>query len=492
MSGGQPTTAELDELQVPRSSGIAGWLQHVTKAASNWPAAYRAALARHRRRTILLTILLVLAVLYPLIYRYFLAGFSRSVFPLPLPDDTIMVFMLIFAALALGLNIVIGFAGLLDLGYVAFYALGAYTAAFLASPHWGALGINFHFASAAPDTVPGIHIPFWIIVFLAAGVAAVFGALLGAPTLRLRGDYLAIVTLGFGEIVPIIFKNLVNVDFEFGPIKLVNANLTGGPLGINPIDAPDIFGIKFGATGGFAPVYLGMVIVLMCIVIARNLERSRMGRAWMAIREDELAAEMMGVNTVRTKLLAFALGASFAGFAGALQASYQGATTSDFFNFSTSILVVIMIILGGMGNIWGALVGALVLVYVDKTLLPYISQRTQEIGRALEWQDLADFNVASLNFFIFGLILVAMMRLRPEGFLPSRQRAAELHHAPPTEAIGAAALLDTKADDIAAAEAAEIEAAQAAHAETGASFEPESDAAQAEDNPSAPGQGDPR
>jgi branched-chain amino acid transport system permease protein len=233
-------------------------------------------------------------------------------------------------------------------------------------------------------------------------------------------------------------------------------------------------------------VYLAMVIVVMCIVIARNLERSRMGRAWMAIREDELAAEMMGVNTVRTKLLAFALGASFAGFAGAMQASYQGATTSDFFKFSTSIIVVIMIILGGMGNIWGALAGALTLVYVDKSLLPYISQRTQEIGRSLEWPELASFNIASLNFFIFGLILVIMMRLRPEGLLPSRQRAAELHHAPPTEAIGTAALLGPETADVVEEEVrADIEAEEAA-----TSLEPDSDAAQAEDNPYAPGQGD--
>ena len=441
MSADRPTMHDLDTVQLPQP-GVMGWLQNVWRGASGWPAAYRRAYAARPRRTIALTILVVLAVTYPLINRFFLAGFSRNVFPLPLPDDTIMVFMLIFAALALGLNIVIGFAGLLDLGYVAFYALGAYTAAFLASPHWGALGINIHFLSSAPATLPGIHLPFWIIVFLAAIVAAIFGALLGAPTLRLRGDYLAIVTLGFGEIVPIFFKNLVNVDFQLGPINLVNANLTGGPLGINPIDAPEFLGIRFGAGAGMAPVYLAMLIVLMCIVIARNLERSRMGRAWMAIREDELAAEMMGVNTVRSKLLAFALGASLAGFAGAMQASYQGATTSDFFQFSTSILVVIMIILGGMGNIWGALAGALTLVYVDKSFLPYLSQRVQEVGRSVGWEDLARFNVASLNFLIFGLILVAMMRLRPEGLLPSRQRAAELHHAPPTEAIGSAALLE--------------------------------------------------
>jgi branched-chain amino acid transport system permease protein len=448
---------DLGTVQLPQA-GVAGWLQNVSRAVSGWPAAYRRAYATKRRRTIVLTLLVILAVTYPLINRFFLASFSRNVFPLPLPDDTIMVFMLIFAALALGLNVVIGFAGLLDLGYVAFYALGAYTAAFLASPHWGPLGFNIHFLSSAPATLPGIHLPFWIIVFAAAIVAAVFGALLGAPTLRLRGDYLAIVTLGFGEIVPIFFKNLVNVDFTLGPIRLVNANLTGGPLGINPIDAPEMFGVRFGASSGIAAVYLAMIIVLVCIVIARNLERSRMGRAWMAIREDELAAEMMGINTVRSKLLAFALGASFAGFAGAMQASYQGATTSDFFKFSTSILVVIMIILGGMGNIWGALTGALALVYIDKSLLPYISQRVQDVGRSVGWEELARFNVASLNFLIFGLILVAMMRLRPEGLLPSRQRAAELHHAPPGEAIGSAALLEPDTPSLEDEVSADLEA----------------------------------
>ena len=221
------------------------------------------------------------------------------------------MFMLIFGIMAIGLNIVIGFAGLLDLGYVAFYAIGAYTAAFLASPHFG--GVSVVLFSSVPPGFPGIHLPFAVIFLLAAAVAAIFGALLGAPTLRLRGDYLAIVTLGFGEIVPIFFKNLVNVNFTFGPIQLINANLTGGPLGINPIDPPSFLGFKFGVISGFAPIYLGIALVIIAIVVARNLERSRMGRAWMAIREDEIAAEMMGVNTVRTKLLAFALGAAFAG-----------------------------------------------------------------------------------------------------------------------------------------------------------------------------------
>mgnify|MGYP000713442919 CR=1 FL=1 len=316
-------------VKVEATGGLPAWFRQLAANVASWPGAYRRALARNRRRTIILTALVVLVFAYPMLYSSVLAPVVRI---LPLPSSTVMVFMLIFAIMAIGLNIVIGFAGLLDLGYVAFYALGAYTAAFLASPHWG--GVSIILFSDLPAGFPGFHFPFVFIILLAAGVAAVFGVLLGAPTLRLRGDYLAIVTLGFGEIVPVFFKNLVNVNFSFGPIQLVNANLTGGPLGINPIDAPSFFGIKFGVISGFNAVYLGLVLIIVAIVIARNLERSRMGRAWMAIREDEIAAEMMGVNTVRTKLLAFGLGAAFAGVAGAYQASYQGATTSDFFTAS--------------------------------------------------------------------------------------------------------------------------------------------------------------
>jgi branched-chain amino acid transport system permease protein len=428
-----------------KSGGVAAWIGHLVESAMGWPAAYGRAFRARPVRTVIVTALVVLVFTYPIINRQMLQPFSRNVFPLPVPDDTTVVFMLIFAVMAIGLNVVIGFAGLLDLGYVAFYALGAYTAAYLASPHWGSLGLSIVLFSDLPPNFPGIHLPFLVFFLLAAVVAAVFGVLLGAPTLRLRGDYLAIVTLGFGEIVPVFFKNLVNVNFEFGPIKLVNANITGGPLGINPIDSPSFFGIKFGVIHGFNAVYLGLIVVLMCIVIARNLERSRMGRAWMAIREDETAAEMMGVNTVRTKLLAFGLGASFAGFAGAMQASYQGATTSDFFMFSTSILVVVMIILGGIGNIWGVILGAVVVQYVDKTLLSWAGARLADIGNATGNEDLADINPSRFSFLLLGLALVAMMRFRPEGFLPSRQRAAEMHTAPPDQAIGSAALLDEDA-----------------------------------------------
>jgi branched-chain amino acid transport system permease protein len=407
----------------PHAGGVAGWAGHLGAVLSGLPGAYRRNLAASRRRTIGLTILTLLAVLYPVINRFVLQDISRTVFPLPTPEDTVVTFMMIFGIMAVGLNIVAGFAGLLDLGYVAFYAIGAYTAAFLASPHFGSVSIVL-LGNVAPG-FPGIHLPFWIIVPVAMVVAATFGALLGAPTLRLRGDYLAIVTLGFGEIVPVVFRNMADVTFSFdlGFIKIgvEHVNATGGPLGINPIDAPFLpfLNLKFNAAAGFAPVYLGMFLLVLAILFARNLERSRIGRAWMAIREDELAAEMMGVNTVRTKLLAFALGASFAGIAGSLQASYLGATTSDFFQFSTSILVLIMIILGGIGNIWGVLLGAIALVYVDKTFLPYLGQQIQSVAPSFP-------NPAQFNFLFFGLTLVAMMRFRPEGFVPNRQRAAEL------------------------------------------------------------------
>jgi branched-chain amino acid transport system permease protein len=434
----------------PYGHGIGGWLSHVGAVVFGIPDTYRRELQLHRRRTIALTVMTVLLVTYPIINSAFLAGFSRTVFPLPLPDDTTVTFMMIFGIMAIGLNIVAGFAGLLDLGYVAFYALGAYTAAFLASPHWGSISIVF--LANVPEGFPGIHLPFWIIVPIAIVIAGTFGALLGAPTLRLRGDYLAIVTLGFGEIVPVVFRNLADVTFHFslGPLTIAadHLNLTGGPLGINPIDAPYLpfANVTFNASAGYAPVYLGMFLLVIAILFARNLERSRIGRAWMAIREDELAAEMMGVNTLRTKLLAFALGASFAGIAGSLQASYLGATTSDFFQFSTSILVLIMVILGGIGNIWGVLLGAVALTYVDKTFLPYVGQQLQQIAPSFP-------NPAQFNFLFFGLILVAMMRFRPEGFLPNRQRAAEL-------AAHTQADVEAKVDQIVAVDSqAETEAA---------------------------------
>jgi branched-chain amino acid transport system permease protein len=406
-------------------TGPGAWFGHIGDSLAGMQRGYAKALRNRRGRTVALTLIILLGLIFPVLHQQFLAEFSRNVFALPLPDDTVMTFMMIFAIMAVGLNIVVGFAGLLDLGYVAFYAIGAYVAAFLASPHWAGLGINLTFLGNVGPGAQGVHLPFWLVVGIAVIVVATFGALLGAPTLRLRGDYLAIVTLGFGEIVPLVFKNLssLTISFTLGPISIVlsNVNLTGGVQGINPIDPPFLpfLNILFDSRSGPLAVYLGLFLLAFTVLVARNLQYSRIGRAWMAIREDETAAAMMGVNTVRSKLLAFALGASFAGIAGAFQASYLGATTSDFFEFSTSILVLIMIILGGIGNIWGVIAGAFTLTYIDKSLLPYLGQRAQDSPIPLP-------NPAEYNFLLYGVILLVMMRFRPQGFLPDRQREAEL------------------------------------------------------------------
>jgi len=288
-----------------------------------------------------------------------------------------------FVLLALGLNIVVGFAGLLDLGYAAFFAIGSYAFAMLASPQFG------------------IHLPFWLLLFLASGIAAVFGILLGAPTLRLRGDYLAIVTLGFGEIVPQTFLNL--------------SQWTGGPNGISPLDQPVLFGYRFGLNA--LPYYL-MILVLIAAAVwfANNLRASRLGRAWMAIREDELAAAHMGINTTKTKLAAFALGASFSGLAGCAYAAKLQLVSPDQFQFNVSVGLLSMLVLGGMGNIPGVIVGSLVISFLDRFLLP----------QSASWLHV---DLSASRFLIYGVILVLMMLFRPEGLLPSRQRKAELHAA---------------------------------------------------------------
>lgn len=291
-----------------------------------------------------------------------------------------------FVLLALGLNIVVGFAGLLDLGYAAFFAIGSYAFAMLASPQFG------------------IHVPFWVMLFVASGIAAIFGILLGAPTLRLRGDYLAIVTLGFGEIVPQTFLNL--------------SQWTNGPNGIGTLDQPVFFGLRFG----FNPVpyyYTIIALIALAVWLASNLKASRLGRAWMAIREDELAAAHMGINTTATKLSAFALGASFSGLAGVAYASKLQLVSPDQFQFNVSVFVLSMLVLGGMGNIPGVILGSLVLSSVDRFILPQLTSFVHNFG--LNW----DFTNA--RFLLYGVILVTMMLLRPEGLIPSRQRAAELH-----------------------------------------------------------------
>ena len=304
-------------------------------------------------------------------------------------------FAILYVLLALGLNIVVGFAGLLDLGYVAFYAVGAYAYALLASPHFN------------------IHLPFWVILPVGAAIAALFGVLLGAPTLRLRGDYLAIVTLGFGEIVRIFLNNLSR------PV-----NLTNGPQGIVRIDPfsfcefdfssqQSILGFEF--SGPIKYYYLLLAVTAAVIVVNVRLQNSRIGRAWEAIREDEVAARAMGINTRNLKLLAFAMGASFGGLAGGMFSAIQGFISPESFVLVESIMVVSMVVLGGMGNIWGVVLGAVLLSFVPE-LLRY------GVGWANEYSPVPLPSPEVLRMLIFGLALVLVMRLRPAGLLPSAVR----------------------------------------------------------------------
>jgi branched-chain amino acid transport system permease protein len=305
---------------------------------------------------------------------------------------------LLYVILALGLNIVVGYAGLLDLGYVAFYALGAYVYAWFASPHFG------------------LHLPFWAILPLGAGLAGLFGVLLGAPTLRLRGDYLAIVTLGFGEIIRIFLNNLN------API-----NITNGPQGINLIDPVRLGSISlsqshtlFGFTisGVQLTYYLFLLLTLAVIFISMRLEDSRIGRAWVAIREDEIAAAATGINTRNLKLLAFAMGATFGGLAGGLFASFQGFISPESFNLMESIMILCMIVLGGMGHIPGVIFGALLL-----TLLPEALRYTGDWQLNLFGRVYVD--PADLRMLLFGVALVAVMLYRPAGLIPSTRRRQE-------------------------------------------------------------------
>jgi branched-chain amino acid transport system permease protein len=309
-------------------------------------------------------------------------------------------FAILYVLLALGLNIVVGFAGLLDLGYIAFYAIGAYTYALLASPHFN------------------LHLPFWIILPIGALIAAIFGIILGAPTLKLRGDYLAIVTLGFGEIIRVFLNNLSR------PV-----NLTNGPQGIARIDTFSLGGFDFSSRENFfglefsGPIkyyYLLTALAVVIIVVNIRLQNSRVGRAWEAIREDEIAARAMGINTRNMKLLAFAMGASFGGLAGGIFSAIQGFISPESFVLVESIMVVAMVVLGGMGNIWGVILGAVLLSFVPEIL----RWTVEPVQLALFGRLLVEPEV--IRMLIFGLALVLIMLFRPAGLLPSAVRKREL------------------------------------------------------------------
>ncbi|HWH41947.1 MAG TPA: ABC transporter ATP-binding protein [Usitatibacter sp.] len=307
---------------------------------------------------------------------------------------------ILFVLLSLGLNIVVGFAGLLDLGYIAFYAVGAYTYALLASPHFN------------------LHLPFWVILPIGAAIACLFGVMLGTPTLKLRGDYLAIVTLGFGEIIRIFLNNLSE------PF-----NLTNGPKGITTIDPIRVFGLDFSNTtrigelamsGTIKYYYFLLLVMVIVIVLNIRLQDSRIGRAWEAIREDEIAARAMGINTTHMKLLAFAMGASFGGVAGGMFSAIQGFISPESFILTESVMVLSMVVLGGMGNIWGVVMGAILLSFVPEIL----RYTVEPVQRWLFGRSLIDPEV--IRMLLFGVAMVAMMLFRPAGLFPSAVRKREL------------------------------------------------------------------
>ena len=364
-----------------------------------------------------LILLLIVMMVFPFIASQFGNSWVR-----------IMDIALLYIMLALGLNVVVGFAGLLDLGYIAFYAIGAYTAALLASPQFGvvlqsfvdtypALG-NFLVGVFGPNILAnGIHLSIWLIVPLSALIAAFFGALLGAPTLKLRGDYLAIVTLGFGEIIRIFMNNLN------APV-----NITNGPQGINMVDPVSIFGTSlagepgsgsivhifgFGMPSVNAYYFLFLLLCIAIIFISIRLQHSRLGRAWVAIREDEIAAKAMGINTRNMKLLSFAMGASFGGIAGAMFGAFQGFVSPESFSLTESIAVLAMVVLGGIGHIPGVVLGGVILAALPEVLRHVVEPLQQSLfGRVL-------IDAEVLRQLLYGLAMVVIMLNRPSGLWPA-------------------------------------------------------------------------
>jgi len=371
------------------------------------------------RRFAPLAIVLTVAVIYP-----FVVDDLRSLATIGefFPQLSSMVIILVFTMMAVGLNIVVGYAGLLDLGYVAFYAVGAYMAGWLASGQFQQVKIHFGSVGITSDT-RGIHLSIWVILALAGIVTAVAGILIGLPTLRLRGDYLAIVTLGFGEIIPQFVRNADNLG---------GFDLTHGTFGINPIDSPGFGSGLSDATGGILPAsfqqsfdremlfyFAILVLILFTAFCSVRLRDSRLGRAWIAIREDETAAAAMGVPLMRTKTWAYALGAFFGGIAGAFYASFKsGAFPSDFY-FNISVFLLCMVILGGMGSVWGVIAGGMILSWLNVEGLAVIGARFNDAAGT-------NIEIAKYQFGIYGVIIVVMMLFRPVGLIPERRRKREL------------------------------------------------------------------
>jgi branched-chain amino acid transport system permease protein len=364
-------------------------------------------------------IALVFAALYPIFYEKQFAEMNLPVIR-EWPSVSTGVIMIVFIMMAVGLNIVVGYAGLLDLGYVAFYAVGAYTAGWLASGQFQQVKLHILSSGVGPD-LRGIHINMWIVLLIAGCTTAIAGILIGLPTLRLRGDYLAIVTLGFGEIIPQFVRNADDLG---------GFNLTAGTFGINPIDSPgfgqslnDSLGLPVSFQQSFDKINLfywaALALLLITIYCSLALRDSRLGRAWIAIREDETAASAMGVPLMRTKTAAYALGAFFGGVAGAFYASFKGGAFPSEFYFNISVFLLCMVILGGMGSVWGVVLAGAILTYLNQEGL-------SNIGSWLNNETPLNFEVAKYQFGIYGVIIVLMMLFRPVGLIPEGRRKREI------------------------------------------------------------------
>jgi branched-chain amino acid transport system permease protein len=382
--------------------------------------------------------LIVLAATYP----YYVSSLPTDVpIILTFPGVGAAVTILVFVIMAVGLNVVVGYAGLLDLGYVAFYAIGAYTAGWLASGQFEQ--VRFHFGSVGISRdQQGIHISVWLVLLCAGLVTAIGGILIGLPTLRLRGDYLAIVTLGFGEIIPQFVRNADSLH---------GFDLTHGTFGISPIDSPG-FGdglnraiglpVSFASSFDRANLFYWTALALLLITVfcSVRLRDSRLGRAWIAIREDETAAGAMGIPLMRTKTWAYAIGAFFGGAAGAYVASFNSGAFPSQFHFNISIFLLCMVILGGMGSVWGVIVGGAILAWLNVEGLA-------NIGTWLNEHTPLNVEVAKYEFGIYGIIIVLMMLFRPIGLIPERRRKRELEEGPSQAAREAGAYKTLDAED---------------------------------------------
>jgi branched-chain amino acid transport system permease protein len=368
------------------------------------------------RRAVSWTLLIVGLVAYP----YFDRAFS------PIQTVHAVSDAMIYVLLALGLNIVVGYAGLLDLGYAAFFAIGAYAMGLLNSPVLG-------------SPLYGHGWSFWVSIWIAAIVSATLGLAIGAPTLRVRGDYLAIITLAFGEIIPVAIRNLGDITIEVGGVKVVERlNLTGGENGVNPVGRPSLPGVDFD-TDPVSWYFLILVVGALSLFAMNRLRDSRLGRAWMAIREDETAADCMGVNPIKTKLLAFSLGASFSAFSGSIYAAKLQAITPGAFEFQVSIILLCMVVLGGIGSLKGVILGGMLITLFDRILLAEMTRLVRWIGHSVSIEALTTVDLSLWRWFFFGLGLVIVMLFKPEGLAGRRPRAPKIDVDDQAEAVALAA-----------------------------------------------------